>query len=181
MNSKINAAGNLLQEQIVIHVNDHIGDNFPHKKEKSNADSLMIKGIVNASHDHSPLAGVWVGIKNGTKSVVTNAKGEFTLLVPSAKNIDLIFKYLGFEKLTQRVDSKQQHSLKIMMESVAVLGEVLIVKPQQSTTEKTNNKPPTRTKIMKEPLLTHHSISLVKPSFAKRLWLFFKRPFSRNQ
>ncbi len=180
MNSKADAAGNLLQEQIFIHVNDHLGGSFQHPNEKS-ADSLLIKGIVEAGHDHAPLAGVWVGIKNGTKSVITNAKGEFALLIPFAKNIDLIFKYLGFETLTQRVDSKQQDQLKIMMEPVGLMGEVVIVNPQPSKTKKINNKQLILAELEKDPLLRRHSTSAVQSSFAKRLWLFLKRPFTKSQ
>jgi len=60
-----------------------------------------IKGIVR-NPDKQPLEFATIALKGTTTGTQTNAKGEFTLQVPAATELELIIRYLGYKELLEK-------------------------------------------------------------------------------
>lgn len=89
------------------------------------AQSIQVKGTITAADNHEPLTGVNVALKGGKTGTTSNAKGEFTLSIPSP-DATLTITYVGF--LKQDVPVNNQTNLNISLEQdPKVLGEVVVI------------------------------------------------------
>ena len=72
-----------------------------------------------------PLPGVTVIVKGLTLGTATDTKGAFSLTLPKAENISLLFSFIGME--TQEVKYTGQDTLRVVMkESAEQLDEVIV-------------------------------------------------------
>lgn len=83
-----------------------------------------IKGKVQDAETSSPLQGVNVVVKGSTQGAITNAQGEFNLTEVKESDI-LVFSYLGYEKVEQRVGTETFFNV-TMTEGGLELDEVTV-------------------------------------------------------
>jgi TonB-linked SusC/RagA family outer membrane protein len=88
------------------------------------AQQLTVKGTV-TDDQNNLLSGVTVTEKNSTKKTITDAKGEFSIII-RAPNAVLVFSDIAFK--TQEIVIKSQVNLKIrMVENINSLNEVVVI------------------------------------------------------
>ena len=89
------------------------------------AQETVISGVVTASSDAAPLAGVSIKVKGANKGTSTDASGKFSIKVPNP-NAVLVFSFVGFK--TTEVNLAGRTSLAIKLEDDAkTIGEVVVV------------------------------------------------------
>lgn len=87
----------------------------------------LITGRVLSQEDGLPIPGAAVRLSNGNASTITNAKGEFTLLLDSGSktNQQLDIRYIGF--LTKNVSASPNQNLNVVLEPDSKsLSEVVV-------------------------------------------------------
>lgn len=72
-----------------------------HKDTPELQKAKTIRGIVYDSKNQT-LPGVTVLLKGTTTGVVTNEKGEFSILLPDPENAELIFSFVGMKTITEK-------------------------------------------------------------------------------
>ncbi|GAB3008615.1 TonB-dependent receptor [Niabella terrae] len=97
------------------------------------AQTKPITGTVTDEND-APLAGVSVGLENGTAATQTDAAGTYHIDVPSSGRIVLVFSYVGFETVQMPV-SGNTASLK-MKRVVTNAGDEVVVIGYQTVRRK---------------------------------------------
>lgn len=85
---------------------------------------VRVKGVVKDEKDH-PLPGVTVLIKGTTMGVVTDADGNYSLELPGARDIRLLFSFIGMKVQEIPVDGKTEINV-TMQEDVAQMDEVVV-------------------------------------------------------
>lgn len=85
---------------------------------------IIIKGEV-VDEKNTPLPGVTVVLKGSGKGVATDVNGKFTLPVPEAESIQVVFSFIGME--TQTVAYAGKEMKVVMKETVNTLDEVTVV------------------------------------------------------
>ncbi|HAI83893.1 MAG TPA: hypothetical protein DCL43_09510 [Chitinophagaceae bacterium] len=91
------------------------------------AQSISIKGVVIASDDYQPLAGVTVQLKSLGKRTVTDTMGRYSLTVTptdAAKDV-LLFTYVGFSKLETKINNRTNINVQLQR-NVDGLQEVVV-------------------------------------------------------
>lgn len=90
------------------------------------AQDVMISGRVLDSVNRMPLAGVSVTLKGSNTQVVTNEKGMFSLSAGSAKDVTLLFSYIGYNE--QEAPAKAGIPVEVLLsETVGALDEVVVI------------------------------------------------------
>jgi len=90
------------------------------------AQTRVITGKVVAKNG-DPLIGVSVGIKGTTSGTSTDVNGAFKLNVPSAGNVVLTARYLGFQEMEVAVGSQTQVTFTLAENEASKLNEVVVV------------------------------------------------------
>ncbi|MEO7992033.1 MAG: TonB-dependent receptor [Chryseolinea sp.] len=85
--------------------------------------ALQVKGKVTSSEGAMP--GVSIQVKGTTTGVVSDAKGEYTLMVENENSI-LVFSFIGFLTEEVAVNGKTVIDM-LMMEDIMTLSEVVVV------------------------------------------------------
>jgi TonB-dependent starch-binding outer membrane protein SusC len=78
------------------------------------AQTKPVTGKITDSVSGSPLQGVVISILNGKKSVVTNEKGEFSLVVPEFVKRILQISYVGFSTQTVSIGEASHVSIQLI-------------------------------------------------------------------
>lgn len=105
---------------------------------------VVIKGKV-IDTDSMPLPGVTIKIKDLLVGTVTNTKGVYELTLPEAKNITLIFSFVGM-KTVEKIYTGQKEINVMMEEASTEINEVVIttgyetIKKKRLTSAITNLK-----------------------------------------
>lgn len=87
--------------------------------------TAIISGrVTNAKGE--PLEGVSITVKGMRTGATTNAEGQFQLSVPSAKNVELVFSFVGYATQTIKVGSLSVFNV-VMQEVVSDLSEVVAI------------------------------------------------------
>lgn len=87
---------------------------------------ITISGTLKDAHTGETLIGATVKIKELTQSgVSTNSYGFYSLSVPAGDYI-LIYSYIGYETVSQKVSLEQSKSINISLSSKSELAEVVI-------------------------------------------------------
>ncbi len=89
------------------------------------ADGVVVRGIV-VDAQGDPLIGVTVQQKDTKNMCVTDLDGRYTLTVKGSLPVTLTFSYVGMKKLTQRVASTVEQTVR-MQEDAAIIKDVVIV------------------------------------------------------
>ena len=88
------------------------------------AQNKVVTGIVKTT-DGGPLPGADIMLKGATRTgTITNAKGEFSLNVPSY-NVTLVFSFIGYE--TKVVDLNGRSKLTVVLNESTTTGTQLVV------------------------------------------------------
>ena len=85
--------------------------------------SLAITGKV-TDENNIPLLGVNIAIKNTKKGTTTDARGQFTIDVPSKKSI-LIFSFVGYTSQEVILNDQTSVNVKLQTENTALAGFVV--------------------------------------------------------
>lgn len=85
----------------------------------------VVKGIVTDSDNGAPLAGVTVVISGSARGTTTDAKGAYTLSVPSAESV-LDFSYLGYVPQKIRVGNRSQVDISLVADNKDI-DEVVVI------------------------------------------------------
>ncbi|MBC5622886.1 SusC/RagA family TonB-linked outer membrane protein [Butyricimonas sp. NSJ-56] len=85
---------------------------------------VVIKGIV-TDQDSVPLPGVTIKIKNLTFGTVTNGKGEYELVLPEAKDVVLVFSFIGMKTVERKYTGEKVINV-LMEESSTEMEEVVV-------------------------------------------------------
>lgn len=99
-----------------------------HDKVVSQNLTARVYGIV-LGQDKKPVSGVSVGILGSSIGAVTNSDGEFSLTVPSNQEINIVFSYIGFETVSEKLilaEGERKEIRKIMVASLTPLPNVTI-------------------------------------------------------
>lgn len=88
------------------------------------AKSIPIAGQVNDDKNNA-LSGVSITIKGRTGGIVSNSEGKFALGVPD-ENAILVFTYIGFKSIEQRVGKTKQFQISMTPDSLN-MDEVVII------------------------------------------------------
>ena len=89
------------------------------------ADGVVVRGIV-VDAQGDPLIGVTVQQKDTKNMCVTDLDGRYTLTVKGTLPVTLTFSYVGMKKLTQRVASTAEQTVR-MQDDAAIIKDVVIV------------------------------------------------------
>ena len=89
------------------------------------ADGVVVRGIV-VDAQGDPLIGVTVQQKDTKNMCVTDLDGRYTLTVKGSLPVTLTFSYVGMKKLTQRVASTAEQTVR-MQDDAAIIKDVVIV------------------------------------------------------
>ena len=89
------------------------------------ADGVVVRGIV-VDAQGDPLIGVTVQQKDTKNMCVTDLDGRYTLTVKGSLPVTLTFSYVGMKKLTQRVASTVEQTVR-MQDDAAIIKDVVIV------------------------------------------------------
>lgn len=89
------------------------------------ADGVVVRGIV-VDAQGAPLIGVTVQQKDTKNMCVTDLDGRYTLTVKGSLPVTLTFSYVGMKKLTQRVASTAEQTVR-MQDDAAIIKDVVIV------------------------------------------------------
>lgn len=89
------------------------------------ADGVVVRGIV-VDAQGAPLIGVTVQQKDTKNMCVTDLDGRYTLTVKGSLPVTLTFSYVGMKKLTQRVASTVEQTVR-MQDDAAIIKDVVIV------------------------------------------------------
>lgn len=89
------------------------------------ADGVVVRGIV-VDTQGDPLIGVTVQQKDTKNMCVTDLDGRYTLTVKGSLPVTLTFSYVGMKKLTQRVASTAEQTVR-MQDDAAIIKDVVIV------------------------------------------------------
>ncbi len=79
--------------------------------------------------DKKPMPGVSVGVSGSSIGAVTNAEGEFSLTVPSNQEINIVFTFIGFETISEKLilaEGERKEIKKTMVQSVTTLPTPII-------------------------------------------------------
>jgi TonB-dependent receptor len=93
----------------------------------------VIKGKIVDKDGGSSLAGAKISLKNEKFSAVANKNGEFTLLNVPAGEHELVISYLGYNKINQKINTKDEETslVNIDMEAITYTsGGVVVVGDQ---------------------------------------------------
>lgn len=104
-------------------------------KKLAQAQESKIKGSVK-DQEGNFLIGTSVSIKGKKNTVMTDAKGEFTL--DAEAHDHLIFSFTGFQTVERKVNEKSEKIEVVMHRIVSALKEVVIDKGYYRTTDKLN-------------------------------------------
>lgn len=74
----------------------------------------------------APLEGVSVTVKGTKTGTTTNAEGRFRLSVPTAKNVELVFSFVGYAPQTVKVGNQIMFTV-VLEEVVSDLSDVVVV------------------------------------------------------
>ncbi|MFT3948576.1 MAG: TonB-dependent receptor [Agriterribacter sp.] len=88
------------------------------------ADISVSGRIVNAKQE--PLEGVSITVKGTQTGTTTNTDGRFQLSVPSGKNIELVFSFVGYATQTVKLGSQSVFNI-VMEEESSSLTDVVVV------------------------------------------------------
>lgn len=89
------------------------------------AQTTNLKGIVNDKASKEALIGVEIIIENTTIGTTTDFNGEFTITTSETPPFNLVFKYLGYTKITYTVSGSGTISIDMEEES-ELLSEVVV-------------------------------------------------------
>ena len=89
------------------------------------AQSRQIKGRINSAEGGEALNGATINIKGTKQGASTNAKGEFSLTIPSGKVV-LVVSFVGYKEQEITVENQSEISLQLHAASSA-LNEVVVV------------------------------------------------------
>lgn len=89
------------------------------------ADGVVVRGIV-VDAQGDPLIGVTVQQKDTKNMCVTDLDGRYALTVKGPLPVTLTFSYVGMKKLTQRVASTAEQTVR-MQDDAAIIKDVVIV------------------------------------------------------
>lgn len=106
---------------------------FAQTKTQSGATELYdVKGVVIASKDNTPLAGVNIYLKGTSVGTFSDADGKFTFPRSLAAGEVLVFSFVGLMKQELVVTASLPDSVEIKLEEdpINILGEVWMEKPE---------------------------------------------------
>ena len=87
--------------------------------------SGVVKGVVTDSDNGNPLAGVTVVLSGSSRGTTTDAKGAWSLAVPSAESV-LDFSYLGYVPQKIRVGNRSQIDIALTADNKNI-DEVVVI------------------------------------------------------
>ncbi len=102
-------------------VETEISDVIP---EPPPADISLSGRVTNAKKE--PLEGVSVTVKGSRTGTTTDTDGRFQLSVPSAKNVELVFSFVGYHAQTIKVAGQTVFDV-VLEQSIAGLEDVVVV------------------------------------------------------
>lgn len=97
---------------------------FNATKENADQQYITLKGEV-VNENGQPMQGVVISLVGHAAKSVTNAKGEFNIIIVSKGTSTLLFSYMGMEKLEQKVNSNAP--IRVTMKAqTSVLDEMVV-------------------------------------------------------
>ena len=96
-----------------------------HERDKNLIADITVTGKIVAFENNEPLPGVTIVLKGTGKGTSTDAKGEFTIVVPNNKAV-LVFSYVGYLSQEQAVGNQTKLNISLVQDSKA-LDEVVVV------------------------------------------------------
>jgi TonB-dependent SusC/RagA subfamily outer membrane receptor len=91
------------------------------------AQNRNITGQILSTDKSEPLIGVSVIVKGTTTGSATDVDGKFSIAVPSAANVTLVVKYLGFKQQEVTVGTTQQNVTIRLAPEATSLDEVVVI------------------------------------------------------
>jgi Ca-activated chloride channel homolog len=85
---------------------------------------VIITGTVTSSEDNAPLPGVSVLLKGTTKGTSTDAKGNYSITVPSLKGT-LVFSFVGFQSKEIKIQTSRVINVTLVVDATS-LHEVTV-------------------------------------------------------
>ena len=79
------------------------------------AQNITLSGYVHEAVTQESLAGVSIGVEGTATGTATNSYGFFSLSVPANKPIKISFSSLGYQKITQSINTNSNTVLKIVL------------------------------------------------------------------
>lgn len=102
-----------------------LGVSYAKASQPAKIADINVSGKVTDSENGEAIPGVSVLLKGGTKGTVTDANGNFSLVVPDTKAV-LVFSYVGYTP--QEVSVGSQTTLNVLLKSDAkTLSEIVVV------------------------------------------------------
>ncbi|HYW33845.1 MAG TPA: TonB-dependent receptor [Balneolaceae bacterium] len=90
----------------------------------ASAQQTKIHGTVTSSKTGKSLPAVNIGVPGTSQGTTTNAKGKYTLTVPSGHNT-LVFSYIGYKK--QKIKINGRSVINVTLKPVTIHGQKLVV------------------------------------------------------
>lgn len=81
-----------------------------------------------------PLPGVSIGIAGTTLGVISDAEGEYTITVPSNRELTIVFSFIGYEQSSQKLilaEGEKKQLDKMLLPSIVPLPNVTISDPRE--------------------------------------------------
>ncbi len=83
-----------------------------------------IKGTIK-DEDGNPIPGANIVLLENNTGVISNAKGEYTIKVPSDISGTLVFTFIGFEKQTIKINNKQEINVSLKLD-IGELDDIIV-------------------------------------------------------
>jgi len=90
---------------------------------------ITISGKITDKQTHKPLSGVSIYINNSSIGSSSNAKGEFSLVVPQKGSYDVVFSSIGYSVLMKNVTLEQNTTMQIQLEPKKIEIEEVVLIP----------------------------------------------------
>ncbi|MBH8558823.1 vWA domain-containing protein [Hymenobacter negativus] len=96
-----------------------------HPASENTTKNWVVSGVVTDQTSHDPLPGVTVLVKGTNLGTSTDAQGRYSLMVPGAAKAVLLFNYIGYLPVEQRVGT--HHTLDVSLKTdTRQLEEVVV-------------------------------------------------------
>lgn len=86
-----------------------------------------LKGKIIDSHDGQAIPGVSIHIAGTTKGTITDLHGNFEIIIPAGKEVNLVASFIGMETLAFSSSALDKHAVLAMESDVASLSEIVVI------------------------------------------------------
>lgn len=106
---------------------------------RSQNETAMIKGKV-TDENNAPIEFAFVVVKGENQGTKTNQNGEFTLVIPSGRTVQLNFSHVGYESKTilKRIEKGETYSLMVSLKSNTKIQKGVTITDKSKRTEAGN-------------------------------------------